>query len=218
MKTIKLKDPNDYDQKKLKAFIRQYLVDKGYETPVEKLPIDIVSEQAQSAIIAFAALSVRIGEEFLLEFPNLIGTLKCKKIDKFNILVDKDSMLELLEIPKDEPTMELLESLEKTHRVLAKDEPFKHPLAEYSAINGEQTMNDYGFAEQIIEAIRFPESTKDNGEKAEYMVKVLILSSGEEVNAEYLLAKIKTGHLREMMKASTLIAKGFNDICDRQLG
>lgn len=181
---------------------------------MESLPTDILAELIPTAIMSFSALDLNINEEFELQLTDEV-VFQCQKVGKYELLINKDSLLNTLDIDKDDPMLNVLTN-PANHRILSKSEKFKHPLTEVSEAelgNGiEPVMNGYAIATVIIDCIRNPEKTNNNGESAKDFFRRTVLESGKAVNVEVLLEKIKAGHLAEMMEASTLINDGFHNI------
>lgn len=219
MKRLKVKDSVVSDRQ-FKKYFTKYVQKHGYDTPVHLLPHDIVTELLSTALMCFSAIDLKIDEEFELEMAEEI-IFKCKKIGKYHMVIEKESMCQALDIPSDDPDMEVLIN-PANHRILDKSEDFVHPLTEIKdvEVDGEvqSVLDGYAVASLVIRAIRNPEETGDNGRKAREFLTRTVLESGKTINVSVLIEKIKAGRLQAMMEASTLIHDGFHNIAHRQFG
>jgi uncharacterized protein YihD (DUF1040 family) len=205
---------------KFKAYLGKYAKHRGYETKLEDLPRDILVRLIPEAIMGFASLKAMPNEEFEL---NLVGEIvfKCKKVNDYELLINKDSIVETLELDKNDPMIDVLGN-PNNHKRLKPSEEFWHPLAQIEdvEVDGqiEKVLNGYAIASSIIEAIRNPQSTSDNGQNATQFFQRTVLESGKFVNVQVLLENIKAGDLASMMEGSLLINDGFHNIATSQLG
>jgi hypothetical protein len=212
-------DPITKSSRKFLKYFRKYVQKKGYNTPVEDLVTDILVELVSTAIMSYAAIDLDINEEFELQLmDNEDAVFKCKKVGKYELVFDKNSIIDTLEIDKNDPMIEVLAN-PANYKILSKAEHFRHPLAEIEKVEGvkEPVFNGYAIATVIIDCVRNPETTDDNAFKATDFFRKAVLESGQNLNVEVLLEKIKAGHLSQMMKASTLINDGFHNIVHHQM-
>lgn len=205
-------DQNVSSTRKFNRYFEKYIKKNGYDVPMTELPTDILTELIAGALMSYTALDLAIDEVFEIQIMDNL-TFKCKKTGKYDLVFDIENFKEVLEIPDDDVMLEILANPANS-TVLKKDEFFRHPLAELD--EKKEHLNLYAFACMIIEAIRHPEDTDDNGEAAESMLTKAVLDSGKPVNTLELIHRIKAGQLKAMMEASTLINEGMTNIFDQE--
>lgn len=210
MRQIKF-DRHIVETRDFRRYYAQYTRKKGYETPIAELPECIAKELWVNATFCYTARDMKVGEEFEIELFEGKKIL-CKKENKYSVNFELNSMADVFEIDKDDPLWEAY-SNPNNFIVLGKDEVFRHPLTKVDTtkINGEvqEIVNGYGLASLLIDVIRNPDISEDDGKMANESFARFILESGNNANIQVLLERIKAGELRAMMTASTYINDGF---------
>lgn len=218
MKRINVND-TDTSTTEYIRFFSKYAKKRGFDTPIEQLPMDILRELHSCAVMSYSARHLDIDEEFELDLNGMV--FKCRKEGRYSIWFDKDSFSEQLQIDCDNDVFNSLIN-PINHKVLKKSELFTHPLTvvDEAEIGGEiqPCVNGYGVASMLINCIRNPEDTEDGGRTAEKSFATFILESGRFANVPVLLEKVKAGELSAMMEVSTIINDGFEITVARSLG
>jgi hypothetical protein len=90
---------------------------------------------------------------------------------------------------------------------------FVHPLSAVSQVRvaGKvfETVNSWGSASFVINAILHPASTSDNGDKAKLLFATLVLDGNPLVDVSELLSLVQSGDKPAIMLACNFIANGL---------
>ena len=190
--------------------VLKHAKEEGYRfNCIEDIPHSILGDLIPSLMMRNATKGIPDGEVFLMVFGEVHGLapVKAQKINGVCFLDVEDTMAIVGE-EWNEENESALKAIADSHIRIPKGELFSHPLVEITEIDGEECLNNWGFAVMLINGLVNPDFADE--EKCEAVFCNIILEESPGIDLSSLLAKVKAGYYSACQQAAGLLAEGFD--------
>lgn len=202
-------------------FFHIFVRKQGYTKDLDQLAPDILAPLVPAAMACWLAQDLQPGDIFKVIYPYGIELVFIKE-SKYNLLVEKESLVESLDLNLDDAEVEALLDPDNATQ-LKHYEVFTHPLSETkeTVIDGkpEVLMNGYAIASTLINIFRGvgldftlqldPSNKAIAIENAKLVITKYCLAANPILNIGYLLDQVLAGYVSHIVQLCTYINDGL---------